>query len=112
MSNQFKIEFGFDTTTGGFSNSFKLDDALRGQLDNADYVLAGVQFVDVTNYLKDVLIRRGKSRDLDRYQAGQAIVTLDNRTRAFDPTFTASEFYGNIIPRKEVRISYGTAVMY
>jgi hypothetical protein len=112
MTNQFKIEFGFDTTTGGFSNSFKLDDALRGQLDNSDYVLAGVQFVDVTNYLKDVLIRRGKSRDLDRYQAGQAIVTLDNRTRAFDPTFTASEFYGNIIPRKEVRISYGTAVMY
>lgn len=108
----FKVEFGFDTSTGGFGNTFVLDDPVRGQLDNSDYVLGGVLFVDVSQYLKDIQIRRGKSRDLDRYTAGQASVSLDNRSRAFDPTFAASPYYGNIVPKREVRISYGTAVIF
>jgi hypothetical protein len=108
----FKVEFGFDTSTGGFGNTFILDDPLRGQLDNPNYVIGGVLFVDVSQYLKDIQIRRGKSRDLDRYTSGQASISLDNRTRAFDPTFTTSPYYGNVTPRREVRISYGTAVVF
>lgn len=108
----FKVEFGFDSSTGGFGNTFVLDDPVRGQLDNPNYVLGGVLFVDVSQYLKDIQIRRGKSRDLDRYTAGQASVSLDNRSRAFDPTFAASPYFGNITPRREVRISYGTAVVF
>jgi len=112
MTNPFKVEFGFDSTTGNLGNSFQLDDPVRGVLDNTQYVLGGVLFVDVSNYVKDIQIRRGKSRDLDRFTAGQAVVQLDNRSRAFDPTFEASPYFGNIVPRREIRISYGTAVVY
>jgi hypothetical protein len=112
MTNPFKVEFGFDTSSSGAGNSFILDDPVRGQLDNPGYVLGGVLFVDVSNYVKDIQIQRGKSRDLDRYTAGRAAIALDNRSRAFDPTFAASPYYGNIVPRREVRVSYGTAVVY
>lgn len=112
MTNPFKVEFGFDSSTGGFGNTFVLDDPVRGQLDNPDYVLGGVLFVDVSNYVKDIQIQRGKSRDLDRYTAGRCAIALDNRSRAFDPTYTSSPYYGNIVPRREVRVSYGTAVIY
>lgn len=112
MTNNFKVEFGFDSSTGGVGNTFVLDDPVRGQLDNTNYVLGGVLFVDVSNYIKDIQIQRGKSRDLDRYTAGRAAIALDNRSRAFDPTYASSPFYGNIVPRREVRVSYGTAVIY
>jgi hypothetical protein len=112
MTIPFKVEFGFDSTTGNLGNSFILDDPVRGVLDNPNYVLGGILFVDVSNYVKEIQIQRGKSRDLDRFTAGRASVQLDNRSRAFDPTFEASPFYGNIVPRREIRISYGTAVVY
>lgn len=107
-----KVEFGFDTSTGGVGNAFVLDDPMRGQLDNPLYGLGGISFVDVSQYLKSVSINRGKSRDLDRFQTGIASVNLDNRSRAFDPTYTASPYYGNIVPHREIRISYGSIVMY
>lgn len=112
MTNPFKVEFGFDSSNGNLGRAFVLDDPVRGVLDNTDYVLGGIFFVDVSNYVKDIQIQRGKSRDLDRFTAGRASVQLDNRSRAFDPTYTASPFYGNIVPRREVKISYGTAVVY
>jgi hypothetical protein len=49
-------------------------------------------------------INRGKSRDLDRYQSGSARVVFDNRNRYFDPTYTASPYYGQIVPRRDIRI--------
>lgn len=108
----FKVEFGFDTSSGGIGNVFVLDDPIRGQLDNPAYVLGGVVFVDVSQYLKGLSISRGKSRDLDRYQAGTCSVTLDNRTRAFDPTFAASPYYGNIVPKREIKVSYNDTVVF
>ena len=100
------VKVGFDATTSTIGNTFVLDDPVRGQLDNPDYVLGGLLFVDVTQYLKSLTISRGKSRELDRYNAGQATVVFDNRTRAFDPTFEASPYYGNIVPRREIKLLY------
>ena len=98
------VEVGFDlTSTGG--PFLSLDDPIAGQLDNSNWVLAGYLFVDISNYVNDVSIRRGRNRQLDRFGAGGASITLNNENRTFDPTYTASPYYGNIVPRREIRIS-------
>lgn len=99
-----KIEVGFDlTATGG--PFLTLDNAIQGKLDDPEWVLGGTLFYDITNRTKSYSIDRGKSREFDGYQTGEVSVTLDNRDRAFDPTFVDSPFYGNIIPKREIRIS-------
>jgi len=99
-----KIELGLDLppAAGPF---FKLDDPVRGVLDNTDYVLSGVIFYDVTDRVQRYSIRRGKSRQLENFNAGIASVVFGNLDRAFDPTYTASPYYGQVIPKREIRIS-------
>jgi hypothetical protein len=98
------VELGFDlpASVGPF---FVLDDPVKGKLDNTSYFLSGVIFFDVTERVRNFSIRRGKSRQLDNYQAGACSVTLSNNDRAFDPTYTASPFYGQVIPKREIRIT-------
>lgn len=98
------VELGFDLPAS-VGNFFTLDDPVKGKLDNTTYVLSGVIFYDVTSRVRGFSIRRGKSRQLDNYQSGQASITLSNNDRAFDPTYTASPFYGQVIPKREIRIS-------
>jgi hypothetical protein len=99
-----KVEIGFDLA-GGAGPFFVLDDTERGVLDNTAWTLAGTFFYDVTQYVKEITVSRGKNRDIDSYTAGESVVTMNNYNRYFDPTFQASPFYGNIIPRREVKIS-------
>lgn len=107
-----KVEIGFDLTDNNVGPYLRLDDPIAGQLDNAANVLGGTIFFDVTNRVKAIGSRRGKSRQLDRYSAGQATVVFDNSDRHFDPTYEDSPYYGQIIPRREVRITAGTAVQF
>lgn len=100
-----KVEVGFDLTESPIGPFFTLDDPVAGVLDNTDWILAGTIFVDITEYVENISITRGKSRLLDRFQAGSCRVVLDNTSRAFDPTYESSPFFGNIIPRREIRIS-------
>jgi hypothetical protein len=99
-----KVEIGFDLVlpTGPF---FTLDDAVKGKLDNTTYTLAGFQYYDITNYVTDIQLTRGKSDNIDNISAGDFFVELNNRSRAFDPTYEASPFYGQIIPKRQVRYS-------
>lgn len=107
-----KIELGFSGEGVGLPY-FTLDDPVLGVLDNPDAFLGiGEIFVDVSSYFKSFSIRRGKSRELDRYQAGQASVVFDNTTRVFDPTYAASPFYGQIVPKRQVRITVDNVVQY
>jgi hypothetical protein len=84
---------------------FRLDDANFGILDDPNIILGGFVFVDVTSWVQSVSIQRGKSRLLDRYESGTATVSFNNSTRAFDPKYAASPFYGAIYPRLNIRIS-------
>jgi len=103
----YKVEIGFEKLTS-LGNFFTLDDATKGKLNNTTYVLGGGGFFyDVTQYVKSISTDRGKSRELDRYTAGQATVVFDNTRRIFDPTYAASPFYGEIVPHRKIRISVG-----
>lgn len=103
------VEVGFNILTGSV---FTLDNTTKGVLDNTEYVLAGSQLVDVSDSVRTYSINRGRSRELDRYQTGVASIVFDNRNRDFDPTYTASPYYGNIIPRRDVRITTNGIVRY
>lgn len=105
-----KVEIGFDESGPG--NWFTLDDPVGGVLDNTSYVLAGAAYYDVTQYVTSVSINRGKNRELDRYNAGSLNVAFNNQNRYFDPTNASSPFYGQIVPRREVRITSGTVVQF
>ena len=106
------VEIGFDLSSLG-GPFFTLDDAVQGVLDNTTFTLGGSLFYDVSQFLIEVNSDRGRSRELDRYSAGQLSVTLDNRARTFDPLNTSSPYYGQIIPHREIRVqSNGTALFY
>jgi hypothetical protein len=106
-----KVELGFDENGPG--NFFILDDEVQGVLDNPGYVLGGGSFFyDVSAYVTQISVNRGKSRALDRYQSGVVSVTFNNRNRFFDPTFLASPFYGQIVPRRDVRITANNELVF
>ena len=85
--------------------AFKLDDSVRGVLDNTDYTLGGERYFNITDRLVTAQIRRGKSQALDRIDAGVLSVTVDNSDRTFDPLYEAGPYYGQLIPRRSVRVS-------
>ena len=102
-----KIEIGFDLSANGIGSYFTLDDTTKGVLDNATFKLAGTVLTDVTQYARTFTTRRGRSRQLDRFTAGAATVVLDNRARTFDPLAgtALTPYAGQIVPRKELRVS-------
>jgi hypothetical protein len=106
-----KVELGFDENGPG--NFFILDDPVQGVLDNPGYVLGGGSFFyDVSAYVTQISVNRGKSRALDRYQSGVVNVQFNNRNRFFDPTYVASPFYGQIVPRRDVRITANNELVF
>ena len=107
-----KVELGFDLTGNNTGPYFRLDDATAGVLDNTAFSLGGTLFYDVSAFVKGFTTRRGKSRQLDRFNTGQASVVFDNNARTFDPEYTSSPYYGQIIPRREIRITSGDVVTY
>jgi hypothetical protein len=107
-----KVEIGFDLTDSLTGPYFRLDDPLYGQLDTSPYGLGGTVFFDVTSKVRSVAIRRGKNRQLDQYDAGLANVVFNNNDRTFDPEFTGSPYFGQIIPKRQIRISSGGVMQF
>lgn len=98
-----KVEIGF-TPSGASGPFFTLDDPDKGLLDSTTYILGGEVLSDVTDYVRAFQISRGKSIELDRFAAGGASVTFNNDSRVFDPTYTLSPFYGQIQPKRRIRL--------
>lgn len=104
---QIQVLVGFQTTAN-FGQAFQLDDATYGKLDTG--VLGGIFFADLTNLVQAVSITRGRSRQLQEFNAGTATVTFWNKSRALDPLNTASPYWNTvtnttgIIPRLPIRI--------
>lgn len=99
-----KVEIGFDIV-GANAPFFTLDDPTKGILDNTTYPLGGQIFYDVTDKVRGITTRRGKNRQLDEFDAGLANVVFENNDRTFDPEYINSPYYGQIIPKRAIRIS-------
>ena len=101
-----KVAIAFDLNANGQGNFLTLDDATKGQLDDADYPLAGEVLVDVTDKVRSVSVSRGRSRDLDKFTAANVNILMDNRGRDFDPLYTAGPYYGQLVPKKRVEVEH------
>lgn len=106
------VEIGFDLTETGTGPFFRLDDPVRGKLDNEDWLLGGTLFYDVTDYVRSIAIKRGKNQALDQYDAGLLNVVFNNNDRTFDPEYEASLYYTQIIPKRQIRISSGGVLQF
>jgi hypothetical protein len=100
------VEIGFDLV-GANANLLTLDNPVKGKLDDPAYPLGGQIFYDVTNKVKSIATRRGKNRQLDEFDGGLANVVFDNNDRTFDPEYVNSPYYGQIIPKRAIRIFSG-----
>ena len=49
--------------------------------------------------VRDFSVTRGRESELQDFDAGTATITLSNRDRAFDPTYSSSPYYPNVRPR-------------
>ena len=108
------VRIAFDLSLAGAGDFFTLNDPVKGELDNSTFLLAGDVYEDVSEYVRSVSVRRGRSRELTAFTAGQATVVLDNRARLFDPTASASvsPYAPSILPRKEISIAIGSQDLF
>lgn len=99
-----QVLVGFQSTTG-FGTPFQLNDAFYGVLDTAGRgTLGGVTFVDLTSLVENVSITRGRSRQLDQFNAGTAVIAFNNDSQILNPSNTASPYYPYVLPRCPVQI--------
>lgn len=105
-----RVFIAFDLAAGGSGDFFTLNDPVKGVLSGGTvtsvYPLAGDILEDVTGDVRRLSVRRGRSRQLERFNAGAASVELDNMGRKYDPAAgTAITPYGpSMRPRKQVTI--------
>jgi hypothetical protein len=100
------VQIGFDLV-GANANLLTLDNPVKGKLNTPAYPLGGQIFYDVTDKVKSIATRRGKNRQLDEFDGGLANVVFDNNDRTFDPEYVNSPYYGQIIPKRAIRIFSG-----
>ena len=85
--------------------AFVLDDPIKGVLDNTQFPLGGERFFDITPRLVTTSVRRGKNNALDRIDAGIVTIVVDNSDREFDPLYENGPYFGQLVPRRSVRVS-------
>jgi hypothetical protein len=95
------VQFDLEASSVAF---FTLDDPVQGVLDGI-YGLGGDVLEDVTQFVASISIGRGKSRELDRFTAGQASVTFHNDNRWFDPFYVDSPYFEQFVPKRQVVIT-------
>ena len=97
---------------GFLADAFTLDSSV---LDGTDVLDGSTDFVDVTEYVTNININRGRSTQLDTFPSSSCTVVADDRAaeRYFDPLNTASEWYSGgtvgIAPRRKFQVYGGTA---
>jgi len=98
-----QVLVGFQSTTG-FGQALQLDglNIAQNQLDTG--TLGGLTFADLTSLVESVSITRGRSRQLDQFNAGTAVIAFNNVSQILNPSNTSSIYYPFVLPRSPVQI--------
>ena len=105
----------YDTSTGTYDQSSLSYDGYPAPLSGMPAVgvfvawtdgpyVASPSWTEITPYVRQINIRRGRQDDLQQFPPGTAQLVLDNRDRLFDPFNTAGANYANLKPRKQIKI--------
>ena len=101
------MELGFPV------NVFTLDSATDGVLDQ-DYLDGTLIGDDVSGYVQDIRVTRGRQDQLANFSAGSCSITLLNNDRRFDPTNESSPYWDSVLgqsgvtPRRKVTVRLGS----
>jgi hypothetical protein len=91
---------------------FTLDDAGLGVLDS-NYLDGTLLGTDVSEYIMELSITRGRSDEFESFRAGTMSMRLSDNDRRFDPLNTSSPFYdpitgkSGVTPRRKVTVQSG-----
>ena len=101
-----ELDTGFDV------NSFTLDDALKGVLNNTTYTLGpNTQYADITDFVTDIRYRRGRRKVDDQFSAGVMSFTMNDETGILGPYDTSSPYFDplndkpGLAPMRQIRLS-------
>lgn len=64
---------------------------------------------DITADVKSTHFSRGKSDELGKAEVGQLSITINNDDGKYTPSITTSEIYGNLLPKRPIRVYYSTS---
>lgn len=59
---------------------------------------------DIAPWARSISVRRGRSDELARVEAGTVSIVIDNADRRFDPLNTLGPYYPNVVPMRRIRI--------
>tara|TARA_R110000796_G_scaffold60246_1_gene139220 strand:- start:451 stop:1674 length:1224 start_codon:yes stop_codon:yes gene_type:complete len=107
-----KVEVGFDLSSNPIAPLFKLDDSTQGRLDNTEYRLGGTIFYDVTSYVRNISLSRGRTQAFATFPVAEAQVDFNNHDRTFDPLYVSSPYFGQIVPRREIRVYFNNIIVF
>ena len=94
--------------TGVPVDGFTIGSATLGVIGE-DFI-GGIFLVDITEFVTGINISRGRTDQLQQFNAGTVSITLNNSDRRFDPINEASPYYNTVTnrmtltPRKRVTI--------
>jgi hypothetical protein len=108
-----ELDTGFDY------NSFRLNDATKGQLNNTNYTLGpNTQYADITEYVTEVSYRRGRQNIDDQFGAGTMSFMMLDETGILGPYDTNSPYYDpandkpGLAPMRRVRLSRASQYLF
>jgi concanavalin A-like lectin/glucanase superfamily protein len=61
-------------------------------------------WTDISQYVRELTVKRGRDHELSRTQAGEATLRLRNTDRRFDPVNGSSPYSPNVVPMRRIRI--------
>jgi len=69
-------------------------------------ITAASGWTDITGYVRNIRINRGRQTELSDYSPGTLTMALDNRARTFDPSYggNVAPYLGNLKPMRKVRV--------
>jgi hypothetical protein len=108
-----ELDTGFDY------NSFRLDDATKGVLNNTSYTLGpNTTYADITEYVTEVAYKRGRRNVDDQFGAGTMSFRMTDETGILGPYDTASPYFDpsndkpGLAPMRRVRLSRSSEYLF
>lgn len=104
----FEVDSGFDY------GSFRLNDATKGVLNNTTWKLGPTtSYVDLSQYVKQIVYKRGRRRTVDQFGAGTMTVIVDDQLAGGilnplddgSPYYDTTDDYFGLEPGRRVRLS-------